>query len=89
MNRLRHTSTQPAQPSHAPNVFAKGRVCSYPPCKTQLSRYHANTYCYLHAPTEPPRRAGRGTDPVNWTRNGDGLLGMLEEAVAGAVERFP
>jgi len=58
MNRIPYSSNLPAQSSNAPKVFGEGRVCSYPSCKTRLSRYNANLFCYLHAPSERPLRRG-------------------------------
>ena len=58
MSRLRQSSIQPAYSSQRLKEFGEGRVCSYPSCKTQLSRYNASTLCYRHAVGERPARRG-------------------------------
>ena len=59
MPSFRYSSTQTASSSHAPKVFAEGRVCAYPSCTTQLSRYNANSLCALHSRPERPTRSTR------------------------------
>jgi len=58
MSRPRHSSALPVSSSAAaPKVYGEGRVCNYPSCMTQLSRYNDSTYCYLHVPDgRAPRR---------------------------------
>jgi hypothetical protein len=43
----------------APKTFEEGRVCADPACKTKLSRYNAETRCFVHAaPQLVPRDRG-------------------------------
>ena len=46
-----HSSAMPvaARPSDRPKVFEENRVCRHVTCKTKLSRYNSDVYCYVHA----------------------------------------
>ena len=57
MVRPRYSSApRVSSSSAAPKVYGEGRVCDFPACKTQLSRYNDSVYCYLHVPDERMRR---------------------------------
>ncbi len=58
MTRIHQSAVPLASSSQKMKVFGEGRVCSYPSCNTQLSRYNPSPLCYRHAVDERPRRRG-------------------------------
>ncbi len=54
---LRATSF--AGPDTPSRIFAAGRTCEEPGCRTRLSMYNDGERCSLHAPMEVPRTRGK------------------------------
>lgn len=54
---MRSTAVTSASRGKAPKTFAEDRTCGHPSCTTRLSRYNAETLCFVHATAQPGPRA--------------------------------
>jgi hypothetical protein len=54
---LRSTAVTSASRGKAPKTFGADRTCGHASCNTKLSRYNAETLCFVHASAQPAPRA--------------------------------
>jgi len=54
---------RPAGLPRASQQYPEGRVCSFPECKTRLSKYNRRDRCWAHAEMKVPRLRGRKPAP--------------------------
>jgi hypothetical protein len=54
---VRSTAVTSTSRGKAPKTFAEDRTCGHPSCNTRLSRYNAETLCFVHATAQPGPRA--------------------------------
>ena len=57
MALLRSTAVTSASRGKAPKTFGADRTCAHASCNTKLSRYNAETLCFVHASAQPAPRA--------------------------------
>ena len=54
---MRSTAVSSASRGKAPKTFDANRTCGHPSCNTKLSRYNAETLCFVHASAQPGPRS--------------------------------
>ena len=57
MASVRSTAVSSASRGKSPKTFDANRTCEHASCNTKLSRYNAETVCFVHGSAQPGPRA--------------------------------